>query len=142
MGIKIKNFEGAIYDRAQNAKKQWDRGVSKYALEILDRLQERKITEIEPRSSRFLEQCLNGAKDWIQYSHGGCSLICDFEIAERLCSRTEIARKFNGDPNGKRPSAIYTDWLDAQADALRQAYFLICETATAHARMKDATKGE
>lgn len=60
---------------------------------------------------------LNGADSWIQYSWGGCSLIYDGDIAERLCSPSELKKTRNGErkPNGNE------EWLDTQARALYQA---------------------
>lgn len=134
--IKIANFENAIYNRATTAKSAWARGVAKYALDLLDEMKERGIDEIDPRAADLERDCLNGAKDWKQYSEGGCSLICDFEIVDRIATDSE-KRKYKA---GRldRPNAAET-WLDCQARALSQAFRLIKETATTHARMKDAT---
>lgn len=135
--IKITNFENAIYNKSQNARSAWDRGVAKYALDIISDLKERGITEVSPESPLFLKQCLNGAQDWRQYSNGGCSLICDFEIVERLCTESE-KRRFNAG-RLERPNALEATWIETQARALNQAFRLLKETATTHARMRDAT---
>jgi len=60
---------------------------------------------------------LNGAHDWIEYSYGGCSFIFDSDIAERLCTPSELKKKKGGElqPNS------YELWLDVQARALNQA---------------------
>ena len=137
MKIKIENFEQAIYEKSTSAKSAWNRGVAKYALDIISDLQERGIKEIAPESPLFLKQCLNGAEDWQQYSDGGCSLICDFEIVERLATDSE-KRKYKAG-RLERPNARES-WLDCQARALLQAFRLLKETATTHARFKDATK--
>lgn len=137
--IKISAFEQAVYDKSIKARSAWDRGVAKYALDILDGLKEQGIKEITPQSPLFLKQCLNGAQDWKQYSDGGCALICDFEIAERLCSRSEIQHYYHGNPNGKRPNKMETTWIETQARALAQAFRLLKETATTHARFYDGT---
>jgi len=60
---------------------------------------------------------LNGAQNWYQYSWGGCSLIYDRDIAERLCTPSELKRTKNGE---RRPNQN-EEWLDVQARALRQA---------------------
>lgn len=135
--IKISNFENAIYNKSQNARSAWGRGVAKYALDIISDLKERGINEVTPESPLFLKQCLNGAESWQQYSNGGCSLICDFEIVERLCTESE-KRRFNAGCL-ERPNAMEPTWIDTQARALSQAFRLLKETATTHARMKDAT---
>ena len=62
-------------------------------------------------------QLLNGASDWSQYSWGGCSLIYDGDIAERLCTPSELKKTRNGE---RRPNSR-EDWLDVQARALYQA---------------------
>lgn len=134
--IKIENFENAIYNKSLNAQSAWKRGVAKYALDIISDLKERGIKEVTPESPLFLKQCLNGAESWQQYSNGGCSLICDFEIVERLCTDSE-KRKYKAG-RLERPNA-QESWIDCQGRALNQAFRLLKETATVHARMKDAT---
>lgn len=134
--INISNFENAIYNKSQNARSAWERGVAKYALDIISELKERGINEIAPQSPLFLKQCLNGAESWRQYSEGGCSLICDFEIVERLGNDSE-KRKYKAG-RLERPNARES-WLDCQSRALGQAFNLLRDTATTHARMKDAT---
>lgn len=134
--IKISNFENAIYNKSHDARSAWERGVAKYALNIISDLKERGIKEVTPESPLFLKQCLNGAESWQQYSNGGCSLICDFEIVERLATDSE-KRKYKA---GRldRPNARES-WLDCQGRALEQAFRLLRDTATVHARMRDAT---
>jgi hypothetical protein len=60
---------------------------------------------------------LNGADSWSQYSYGGCSLVYDGDIAERLCAPSEFKKKRGGElpPNARE------QWLDVQARALNQA---------------------
>lgn len=60
---------------------------------------------------------LNGADGWPQYSEGGCSLIYDPDIAERLCTPSELKKNRHGDRN---PNSWET-WLQCQARALHQA---------------------
>ena len=134
--IKIANFENAVYNKSISARSAWDRGVAKYALDIISELKERGITEIKPDASEFLRECLNGAKSWKQYSEGGCSLICDFEIVARLATDSEKRRYKAG--RLERPNSRES-WIDCQARALGQAFNLLRDTATVHARMKDAT---
>lgn len=134
--IKISNFENAIYNKSQNARSAWDRGVAKYALDIISNLKERDITEVSPNSPRFLKQCLNGAASWQHYSNGGCSLICDYEIVERLATDSEKRKYKSG--RLERPN-VRESWIDCQGRALEQAFRLLRDTATVHAIMKDAT---
>lgn len=94
----------------------WDRGLKEYALDLLDGL------EILPRGFRDLQKyLLNGADNWSAYSWGGSSLIYDYNIAERLCTPSELRRTDNG---FKRPNSR-EEWLDVQARALGQASRMI-----------------
>ena len=100
----------------------WKKGVTIYALEILDDLEEQidggYLTEEIFKSSKLLDKAmLNGAQNWYQYSWGGCSLIYDRDIAERLCTLSELKRTNNGE---KRPNSS-EEWLDVQTRALSQA---------------------
>lgn len=63
----------------------------------------------------------NGAADWSQYSYGGCALIYDGEIAETVCTPSELRCKRGGElqPNSRET------WLDVQARALSQAWRMI-----------------
>lgn len=108
------------------ARSAWDKGVKLYALELIDDLQEAiaggyfeegKLNN----TAELKEQLLNGAKDWNQYSWGGCALIYDEEIAERLCSPSELRKTRNGQ---RRPNSR-EEWLDTQARALSQAARMI-----------------
>ena len=65
----------------------------------------------------WCEMLLNGADSWGQYSWGGCSLIYNGDIAERLCSPSEFKKCREGE---RRPNAR-EEWLDTQARALYQA---------------------
>lgn len=89
----------------------WGRGVKLYALELLEGLEE------DYTGARLL----NGAENWKAYSSGGCALIYDADIAERLATASELKRKRGGD---SPPNASET-WLDCQARALSQAARLI-----------------
>ncbi len=97
----------------------WDKGVTKYALELLEDLQE--SIEYNGKHPETIAECkkmlLNGADNWSQYSWGGSSLIYDYDIAERLCNPSELKRTRNGE---RRPNSR-EEWLDTQARALSQA---------------------
>ena len=92
----------------------WQKGVKDYADELLQQLKENK-QEVTP------ENLLNGASSWDEYSWGGCSLIYDGDIAERLCTPSELKRTDHGrlNPNSREK------WLDVQARALYQAAHMI-----------------
>lgn len=109
---------------AHNAREGWDRGIKIYACELLDSLAEcvewaHRSGEPSPLESRGTVRAalLNGAEDWKQYSRGGCSLIYNGDIAERLCSPSELKRK----RGGELPPNAAENWLDVQARALYQA---------------------
>lgn len=107
----------AINNRYQRSA--WARGVAAYALELLDNLDP---AEGYTDNSHTREELLNGAEDREQYSWGGCSLIYDGDIAERVCTPSELQRTRNGE---RRPNAR-EEWLDVQARALCQACWMIC----------------
>ena len=90
-------------------RSKWEKGVIVYALELLEDIgEDEEITEA---------RLLNGADNWSQYSWGGCSLIYDEDICERLATPSEQKKTKNGQyrPNKNE------EWLDTQARALHQA---------------------
>ncbi len=98
----------------------WDKGVMAYVLELLNDLEEyREFNNTDSLIDRktLEKELLNGARDWEEFSYSGSSLIYDFEIAERLCTPSELKRKKGGDLN---PNSCES-WLDVQARALYQA---------------------
>lgn len=104
---------------AHKDRSAWGRGVNAYALELVEELRERAAYEgrnPEP-GKECREWMLNGAQDWAQYSWGGSSLIYDGDIAERLCTPSELKKTRHG---GRRPNSR-EEWLDTQARALTQA---------------------
>lgn len=120
MKINVKAIKNAI--EARKTRSAWNKGVNCYALDLLDNI--RDLNEVETRKE--LETALlNGASDWDEYSWGGCSLIYNSDIAERLCSPSELKRCRGGEwrPNRRE------EWLDVQARALYQAFRLICRAA-------------
>jgi hypothetical protein len=107
---------------AEKQRSAWDKGVTQYALELVDELAEQigggYVDPAELAKPRILrEALLNGAKNWSQYSWGGCSLVYDSDIAARLCCPSELKKTRNGErrPNGRE------EWLDVQGRALFQA---------------------
>ena len=93
----------------EKVRSKWDRGVLEYAYEIIESLDNGLIID--------LKTLLNGAKSWEQYSWGGCSLIYDEDICERLATPSEQKRTQNG---SKKPN-VNEEWLDTQARALHHA---------------------
>lgn len=108
----------------------WQKGVKAYAEELLESLAESILgSYFDPDdidAPKMLRNALlNGAPNWTEYSWGGCSLIYNDDIAERLCTPSELKRTRNGE---RRPNA-QEEWLDTQARALRQAETLIFSLA-------------
>ena len=96
----------------------WDRGVTAYAYELLDNVED-AARDGQPLNSVFKWKVamLNGAQDWDNYSYGGSALIYNEDIANRLCTMSELKRTRNGE---LKPNSRET-WLDVQARALYQA---------------------
>jgi hypothetical protein len=116
----IKQLRQAIEEAP--ARSAWRRGIKDYAAELLEDLPDDQEFFGSPSDEKIL---LNGADDWSQFSYGGCSLIYDQDIAERLCTPSEYKRSREGE---RRPNARES-WLDCQARALFQASNLICRLA-------------
>lgn len=103
----------------------WDKGVTLYCHELLDNIAYDNTNNpalsmvVDPSTAS--RDMLNGASDWSQYSWGGCSLIYDEDIAQRLCCPSELKKTRNGE---RRPNSR-EEWLDVQARALRHAAWRI-----------------
>lgn len=100
----------------KNLRSAWDKGVREYALELLE-----NIDEIPEKNLH--EVLLSGARNWKEYSYGGCTLYFDRDIAYRLCSPSEYKKRKGGD---LKPNAT-ENWLDVQTRALYQAEMMIKE---------------
>ena len=111
---------------ATKARSAWARGVKQYAFDLLDEVQEAaNYYGKEPETMTELERyALNGAQDWKQYSEGGCSLCYNGQIAERLCSPSELKRVQYKEGGIKEPNSRES-WIDVQSRALYQAFALI-----------------
>ena len=101
-----------------SGRSAWSRAVHAYASELVEGLE----SSADLSNERLLEKAmLNGADDWKQYSEGGCALVYDADIAERLCSPSELKRCKGGE---RQPNAS-ENWLECQARALAQAASLV-----------------
>ena len=100
------------------ARSAWSKGVKLYALDLIE---EMPATREFYGSQADKKDLLNGADDWQQFSEGGCSLIYDGDIAERLCNPTEYKRA----KEGQNPPNARETWGDVQTRALYQAERLI-----------------
>lgn len=127
MKATAKNIQ-AVTNEVMNTKTRsaWDKGVKAYALDILAEFEEwRKWNEENGESVPELDErtALNGASDWSAWAYGGCGLVYDAYIAERLCTPSEL-RKLDG--GSRVPSGVAT-WCDIEARAVRQAWQMIAE---------------
>ena len=115
------NIRAAL--EARKDRSAWDRGVTRYAFDLVEELEE--LAQYEGRNPAAGAECrkwmLNGAQDWNAYSWGGSSLIYDPDIAERLCTPSELKKTRHGE---RRPNSR-EEWLDTQARALYQACYRV-----------------
>ena len=114
------NIELARIIEATSARSAWRKGVKAYALEMLESAED----------GFSLASLLNGAESWRAYSYGGCALIYDADIAERLCSPSEYRKTRQGE---RAPNSRET-WLDCQARACGQAANLIASAVRKEAK--------
>lgn len=123
--MTIDTIRNAIETR--KTRSAWDKGVNLYALDLLADLADGEGLRGLPAAdtvgacAALSDRMLGGARDWDEYSYGGCALIYDGDIAARLCSPSEFRRNRGGQWNPNRRE----NWLDVQTRALHQAALLI-----------------
>ena len=119
--INLETLKKALESlNSRTDRSAWDRGVTVYARELLgDVIEnvERGYCAAPQTRGDFERAALNGAGTWRKYSYGACALVCDSDIAERLCTPSELKKKRGGELN---PNSRET-WLDVQARALSRA---------------------
>lgn len=108
----------AALDAEKPARSHWGRAVQEDARDLVEGLE---CDEIPTNYKELCTLLLNGARDWAQWSWGGCGLVYDEEIAERYCTPSELARCRGG---LRRPNSS-EEWLDVQARAMSQAARLV-----------------
>ena len=106
------------------ARSYWKRGVRTLAVSMAERFE---VDDVPQDRTEIRRLCLNGAGDFKQLSYGGCYEIYNEDIAQLLCTPSELKRCRGGE---KAPHH-YETWLDVQARALYQAYQLICRCVLA-----------
>lgn len=126
-------------EKLKKARSCWDKGViGYYLLDMIEKFDEtcKEKEEIPDNGYEVIALCLNGACNWLEYSWGGCSLIYDSDIAETLCTPSELKKNHNGErrPNSKE------QWLDVQARALGHASWSL--RLAFHGYMKTLEKGK
>ena len=117
----MKNYEEIKKNlETRKDRSAWDKGITVYALEMLDDVAESiDCNGKEPETRAELKAlALNGAENWEEYSWGGSALIYNGDIAERLCTPSELKKTRGGE---RRPNS-QEEWLDVQARALYQAF--------------------
>lgn len=103
-----------------NARSAWVKGVKHYADVLLD-----CVDPMEEVSENLEKTLLNGAKDWKEYSWGGCAYVDNESIAKVLCTPSEFKRT----KGGKLKPNANEEWLDTQARACFQACKLLEDLA-------------
>ena len=110
-------------DELPRGRSAWSRGVRQYAREMVEDLDHDTVLTRDTAPRRVV---LNGATDARTYSYGGCALIYDSDIAERVCTPSEFRRA----KGGALPPNRSESWLDVQTRAISQALGVI------HARLR------
>ena len=105
--------------KESKARSAWAKGVKWYALNLVEKSYQNATDIVKVNMAVYL----NGAETWTEYSYGGCALIYNYDIAECLCTPSELKKT---DFGRKQPNGSVT-WLDVQARALKQAHSLIAE---------------
>lgn len=107
--IDIKN----VIESLPAERSAWRRGVRQYAMDLIEDLPD--FQDLNPENCRGV--LLNGAGSWKEWAYGGCGLVYDCAIAERLCTPSELHKKRGGElePN------LHESWLDVEARAVSQA---------------------
>lgn len=109
-----------------NCRSYWAKGVKMYAIEMVKNIDPKK--EVSDRFSK--SDLLNGARDWNQYSEGGCALIYNKDIAERLCTPSELKKLTRSDGSLRDRPNSRENWIQCQARALFQAGELVSNIAS------------
>lgn len=102
-----------VIESLPSERSAWRRGVREYAMDLLENLPLSRL--LTPENCR--DVLLNGAVSWKEWAYGGCGLVYDCAIAERLCTPSELRKKRGGE---LEPSS-HESWLDVEARAVSQA---------------------
>ena len=102
----------------------WNQAVLSDAVDLVQNL---NCSEVPNSWEALRALLLNGARNWQEYSYGGCALVADEDIARHYCTNAELRKFTRADGTiSDRPNAAET-WLDVQARALSQSAILIRE---------------
>lgn len=126
--VRISDLYKSI-EAAKCGRSKWGNGVKYLALSIIG-----NYADDEPGAAVDLQDLeatlLNGATNWEAYCYGGLLLISNLEIAKLLCSPSELRRCTAADGSLKDPNRREI-WMDVQARAAQQAWWLIRDSAAA-----------
>lgn len=124
---QVKDLQKRIEEKGKKARSKWAKSVCEDASSLLEDVLEwmevDDLKEVEINEKLLL----NNAKSWEDYSNGGNAYAYDTDIAEHYLTKSELKRVGYDEKNGsvnERPSERET-WLELQARALRQAWWLI-----------------
>ena len=115
---KVADYIATLIDQQKSA---WKKGVYTYAHELAAKA---AVCAWVWTPKTIEAALLNGAASWREYSDGGNSLTYDADIAERLCTPSELRRSLDGMRSPNRRER----WLDVQARALEQAAAILIES--------------
>lgn len=105
-------------------RRAWNQAVLSDAVDLVQNL---NCSELPNSWEALRALLLNGARNWQEYSYGGCALVYDEDIARHYCTNAELRKVTRADGTiSDRANAAET-WLDVQARALSQAAILIRE---------------
>jgi hypothetical protein len=141
--VKFSDLYKSI-EAAKCGRSKWGNGVHFLALTIVGDYEAN-----EPGTACELGELestlLNGAANWSAYCYGGNLLICDQDIAELLCTPSELRRCTAKDGSLKDLNRREI-WMDVQARAAAQAWRLIRDCAASCAEtvyaVRDNEKGK
>ena len=107
-------------------RRAWNQAVLSDAVDLVQNL---NCSELPNSWEALRALLLNGARNWQEYSYGGCALVYDEDIARHYCTNAELRKVTRADGTiSDRANAAET-WLDVQARALSQSAILIRESA-------------
>ena len=104
--------------KQHKARSAFDKGVRRFAIDLVESAIERHHFKMSDFADSDEKLFLNGAKDWKQYVDGACGLFACSDIAEALCSPSELKRVKGGLLSPSRNES----WIDVAARAYRLAY--------------------
>lgn len=125
--IDLNSILSKVSQKVCTGRSAWNRGVALYAMDLVkDMIEENETGFLKLVDGKvkggYTVSILNQHFDmWVSFSRGGLSLIYNQDIAERLCTPSELKKTHNGDYKPNRRES----WLEVQGRALYQAAALV-----------------